>query len=69
MAQVIHINLSPKEMEDLFEEGLECLDNALNCFMMMQKQDSGARLMVKSIYGLLRLGESMQDGFVPESVE
>ena len=69
MADVIHIYSSLKEIEEIFEEGLQALGRALECFMMIEKQDSGARLMVKNVYGLIRLGESMQDGFVPESVE
>lgn len=66
MKNVIHIFNSIEEMQEIFDEGVSTLDRALELFMMIEKDDNCARVMVKRVYEVLKLGEDIQEGFTAD---
>lgn len=60
MSKIIHIYSSSEEIKEIFAEGLKSLDRAMECFMMIEKQDPPAALVVKDLYTLIHITEFFQ---------
>lgn len=65
MAKIIHIYSSDKEIDKIFDEAVCALNRALELFMMIQHQDSAAKIMVKKTYNCFKIAEECQKGWVP----
>ena len=65
-AKVIHIYSTDKEIDEIFDAAVSTIDRALELFSMIEHQDSGAKLMARNTYKLLKQGEDLQNGWVPD---
>lgn len=66
MTKIIHIYSSDQEIDEIFEEGVRCLDRALELFTMIAHQDSCAKIIAKKTYKLFKEAEDVQKGWTPD---
>lgn len=55
-----------EEIDEIFNEAVCALERALELFMMIEHQDSCAKIMAKKTYTIFKQAEDIQKGWAPD---
>ncbi len=66
MPKVVHIYQSTDEIDNIFDKAVTALNHAVQFFIMIQHQDSCAKIMAKKTYKILKDAENAQKGCTPD---